>query len=199
MLINIIVGIAGTFGFLFLFWKKLQEDYASNLIFNSAFYIFSGIAAGLIISKLIFPTYWFWSVFAGICLGGWIAIVRLKIRPYELIEACVVSLLPWLALVYLENASATSSLSSFIGGTICSFLIAFYVILDRNYRNFTWYSSGKVGFSGLVILSVFFLLRALVAIFFPSVLSFVKAEIAISGILALIIFFAVFRLAKEKA
>lgn len=198
MLISPATDILGIFAFLYLFWKKLKDDYASTLIFSFAFYLLTGILLGLLISKFLFPAYWFWMCLIGICIFFTLGVWRFKLRIYETIEAMTFSLIPWIALTFVADAINTSSVSSFVAGFVCLLFIIFYAFLNANYKKFTWYSSGRVGFSGLAILAVFFLVRAAVAIFTPSVLSFVKQEVLISGITGLISILAIISLGKNK-
>lgn len=198
MLTEIIFNLIAIFVFLFLFWKKLKEDYFPSLIFSTAFFMLIGVAVGLIISSLISAKVWFWLTFFGLSLGLLAGILRFRLRPYEVIEAATFSLLPWAMLLFFEDAVTTSSLSSFVAGVACAFLVVFYLYLDRHYKDFTWYSSGRVGFSGLTTLGTFFLLRALLAIFTPSMLSFVRVETLVSGVMAIVSYFGVYRLAKQK-
>ena len=198
MLTEIIFNLIGIFIFLFLFWKKLKEDYFPSLIFSCAFYMIIGILLGFVVSSIFVREAWFWLSFLGLALGFLIGVLRLRLRAYETIEAGTISLLPWAALIFLADAATTSSVTSFLFGIFCAALIVFYIFLDRHYKNFSWYASGRVGFSGLATLGTFFLLRAFLAIFTPSVLSFVSAETLISGIIATVSFLAVYRLAREK-
>jgi hypothetical protein len=198
MLTGIISSLAGALIFLFLFWRKLKEDYFPSLIFSTAFYMLLGIAVGILLSKLFFPPLWFWSTFVGISCGVSLGIIRFRLRTYETIEAAAISILPWVTLVFLTDAAKTSSLSSFIAGVGCVLLIVLYKFVYSRYKNFSWYASGRVGFSGLVTLAVFFLARACLALFFPSVLSFVKVETLISASVAFGLMLAIFNLARKK-
>ena len=198
MLTNITFNLLGVLIFLFIFWKKLKEDYFPALIFSTAFYMLAGALLGFAVSYFLFKSYWFWLAFGGACLGALLGILRLHLKPYETIEAGVASLLPWFGLIFFADAAQTSAPTSFVAGLVVFCLIALYVFLDRHYKNFTWYSSGRIGFSGLTTLAVFFLLRACLAIFAPSVLSFVKVETLISGFLAFVLTLSVFKLSREK-
>lgn len=185
--------------FLFLFWKHLKEDYPANQIFSTAFYVLLGILAGFLLAKKFFPSAWFWSESAGVALGFSLGALRYKLRLFESLEALTTSLLVWLGVYFLKDSVVATSLPSFLAffGVTC--LITFYAFLDSRYKNFTWYSSGKAGFSGLITLGLFFLVRAGFASFFPFVISFVdKYEAILSGVTAFIFFLATFNLARQK-
>ncbi|KKU09305.1 MAG: hypothetical protein UX13_C0044G0014, partial [Candidatus Woesebacteria bacterium GW2011_GWB1_45_5] len=55
MLVNIVINLLGGMIFLFIFWKRLKEDYAHEIIFKSALYILSGILLGGFIALKFAP------------------------------------------------------------------------------------------------------------------------------------------------
>jgi len=198
MLTTIIFNLLGILVFIFIFWRKLKEDYISDIIFNTAFYMLLGLAVLYFASMFLLPSYWFWLSGVGFTFGLAIGVFRFKLRLYETIEAATIASFPWLVLIFTADAIATSSISSFCSALGCALLIVLYLYLYKHYKNFSWYTSGRVGFSGLALLAIFFLLRATLAIFIPSVISFVKAEVLISGVLACAFLFLVFNLSKKK-
>ncbi len=199
MIINIVINFFGAFLFFYLFWKKLKEDYPSSSIFSICFYLLFGIGLGYLISLKFFPHWWFWSEFAGSLLGVTAGLLKYKFRPYEAIEAAILALLPWLGLVFFKDSIVRSSLSSFLAFFSVVCLLTLFAFLDSHYKYFAWYKSGKLGFSGLVTIFFFFLLRAGFAPFFPNVISFSgKWETAISGTMAFIIFLIVYNLARKS-
>lgn len=200
MLINILVNLLGIFIFLFIFWKKLKEDYTAGMIFTSAFYILSLLGVGLFISKFFFARFWFWTAFTGLAIGFAISIFRFKLRFFETIEAVVPGFLAWLGLVFLRDSVVVNSLTSFLAFFVSVSLLVLYYFLDAHYKNFTWYASGRVGFSSLFTLGLFFLIRSSVASFFPFVLSFSgKYEVIVSGVLAFTFFLLTYNLTKNQA
>jgi hypothetical protein len=200
MFSKFLVGFFGLFIFLFLFWKRLKEDYASSIIFTSAFYMILGVFAGSIISDRFFPAWWFWADFLGIILFLFLGIFRFKLRVFETLEAAVISFLPWLSFVFLEDSIKKTSTQSLFGFLGILFLISIFFLLDKSYKRFTWYKSGRVGFSGMTTLGTFFLTRALVASFVPNMLSLVgKFESILSAMLAFFAYLMVFNLARETS
>lgn len=181
------VNILGVLIFLFLFWKRMKEDYTSQIIFSSAVNILLGFGIGILAAKRFFPEYFFWGGVGGGLLGLLISVLRFRIRIFESLEALVIASLPMVVLMFMYHSAVNSSLVSFIAFIVCLlFLFAFY-LLDAHYKEFSWYKSGKVGFSGLSTSFLFFTTRSLVAIFYPSVLSFVsKSEVYLSGSFAII-------------
>jgi len=198
MLTTVVANTAGVFIFLYLFWKRLKDDYLSEQLFTTSIYALSGIGLGFIISRFLFQAWWFWLVVLGVVLGAGIGILKFRLRVFEVIEALAFSLLPWIGLTFVSDSITHLSLPSFLGFVVCVLLLALFIYFDRHYKGFSWYSSGRVGFSGLLILGIFFSIRALVAIFFPFVLSFVgKQEPPAAGLAAILFYFLVFNLAKR--
>lgn len=199
MLAYLPFNIFGVIVFLYLFWKRLKEDYPANQIFSTAFYMLLGALFISLLAKRTIPEWWFWTNLSGLFLGLLLGIVRYKLRIFETIEAAAISLLPWFGLYFLGDSVKTAQISSFIGFLIISGLVSLFFVFDAHYKNFTWYKSGRIGFSGLTTLGLFFLLRATFASFFPDVVSFVgKYDALISAVVSFASFLAVFNLARKE-
>lgn len=197
MFYGVFLNILGLLIFLFVFWKKLKEDYISSHIFSTSFYVIFLVLITILLSHFFIPSYWFWLVFLafllGIVLGKW----RFDMRFYETYEAGVISILPWLSFIFLLDAMKTTSWYSFCGFLFIWALVLLYVFLNLNYKSFSWYRSGKVGFCGLAITFVFFLARIPVAIFFPFVLSLSGSfEILLSGLFSFLSILLLFILSR---
>lgn len=199
MFSNVIVGVFGIILFLFIFWKKLKEDYLSDNIFFTAFYSLIGLFFGGLLSLKLFPEWWFWEVTVFSFLGLIIGILRFKLRVYEVVEAYIIAVLPWFSLFFLTDSIVNSSIYSFLGFSFLTLLVGFYYFLDTHYKNFAWYLSGRVGFSGLSVLGVFFLARAALAPISADVLSLAgKLDSIVSGIFAFVVFLLIYNLAKTS-
>ena len=169
MLITATVNVLGIILFLYVFWKKLKDDYISEQIFPTTFFILMGIGVSQILSYYLLSAWWFWLAIVGISLGFSLGVYRYKLRFYESIEALVISFLPWLSLIFLQ------------------------------YKRFRWYKSGKVGFAGLTTLGFIFLVRGLTALWVPFMLSFVGVMDAfISVIISVVAFGMVYNLSRSK-
>lgn len=198
MLTNILVSLSGIILFLFLFWRRLKEDYPANQIFTTAFYVLGGILLGYLVSLKVSRESWFWTELAGITLGFNVGILRYKLRFLEVLEALTLGLLPWLGIIFLQDSIDNSSLSSFLSFFAVTCLITLFAFLTSHYKHFAWYKSGRVGFSGLATLGTFFLVRAAFASLFPFVISFIgKYEAILSGTAAFVFFLATFNLARS--
>ena len=104
MLISIITSALGILIFLFIFWKRLREDFASPIIFSISFYILLGVAIGWLVSLKFFPNWFLYTCFGGALIGLYAGILQYKIRFYESLEAVVVAFLPWLSFVFLKDS-----------------------------------------------------------------------------------------------
>ena len=199
MLANIAVSFLGAITFLFIFWKILKEDYISEIVFKTASYILVGILIAYLLSFKFLSPWFIWADFIGAILGLIFGIFTLKLKFYEVLEALVVSLLPWVALMFLGDSVVNSSLSSFIGFGATLIIIFISYWLGDHYKDFTWYKSGKIGFAGLATLAIIFLTRFTVAIFGIHVLSFVDRiyESVVSGVLALVSLGLIINLSKN--
>ncbi len=110
----------------------------------------------------------------------------------------MIGLLPWLGIIFLWNFIVNRDVATGIGVLIISVLLFAYLLLNMHYKTFSWYRSGRVGFSGLTILGTFFLIRAAIAIFFPNMLSFTGIfDAIISGLISFAAFIAVFNLSRK--
>jgi hypothetical protein len=121
-----------------------------------------------------------------------------KLKIFETIDAGFASLIPWLGLLFLSHSIVAKNSYSLIAFAIVALTYFLYLFLNANYKKFSWYVSGKVGFSGLMSLGVLFLARGLTSLFWPGVLSFVGSlESAISGVVSIVSFLGVFYLARK--
>lgn len=184
--------------FMFQFWKKLKDDYTQNQIFTSGFYILLAIGAGNIISLNFLPAWWFWMSLLGGTFGLAAGVVRYKLKLFEAIDATVISSLFLFTAAFISDWYFSKSYFSLAGFVICLLLIIFYKFLDERYKRFVWYKSGRVGFSGLTVAGVFFIIRAVIAMINPNMVSFAgKSDIYISGVVAFLSFLSLFNLSRE--
>lgn len=195
----VIANLFGIFTLLYLLWKRLKDDYHYEKIFNLSFIVLFGLIIGLIISKFILPQFWFWISLTTVMLGFTAFIVSTKIRFYESFEGLVLSFLPWISFIFLHDAVVNSSLSSFLAFWITLICLFVFFFCDSQYRGFTWYKSGRVGFAGLVTAGLFFTLRLLMSIYFKDVISLVdNLEVYFSATVAFTIFLLLYNLSRTK-
>lgn len=196
----IVTYLIGPFIYLFLYWRSLRQDYSSEVIFESGFFkifliilfAFLGnkyLASNLEQNQIISPQgLWFWFGVLGFFIGIFYTSIRKKMKFFETLEAETPALLLWLSGVLLVR--------EIWAGGIYILLVIFYYLLAKNYKKFAWYRSGKLGFSALLTLGVFFLLRSVFAIYDPSMLSLAgRMDGVLSAGFAFLSFFSIYNLA----
>jgi len=196
--------------FLFIYWRRLNQDYEQNQIFSSGLIIIISLLLGASTANfIIIPSTTgipanpsgivFWSGVSGLVFGFLISIQRFKLKLFEAFESVSIASLYLLLIIFLADALKNSSWSSLVASAIFVALISIFYFLESRYKKFTWYRSGKIGFSGLTSLGIMFLLRGILAIPFPFVLSFLgKVEGLVSSVTAFVLFLALFNLARQK-
>jgi len=198
MIVNWLINSAGIILFLFLFWKRLKDDYSSNIVFSVSFFVLLGTCLGYLISAYFFPRWFFWFEAFGAFLGFAAGIIRFNTRFFETYEALFISFMPWITLFYLAELIKKPSLGIAVVAFLNFGLILLFDFISIRYKNFAWYKSGKIGLAGLLTSGAFFLTRAAIATLFPSVLSFSgRSEIVLSGVCAFTIFLLIYNLSKE--
>lgn len=198
MLIDIFFIIISNLLFLYIFWLRLKEDYTSDQIFSTTFYIIAAVLFANIVSRRFFPTAWFWFGFAGLTIGVTAGILRFRLRVMETLEAGIAAILPSFMFVFLADFVRNGNLHSGFGAMAVFGLLLTFFALDKHYKSFGWYKSGRVGFSGLTVLGILFLTRSVVATKFTFMLSFSgRNEIVLSAVCAFVSFLGVFNLARR--
>ena len=157
----LIANLIGVFFFLYFYWRRLKEDYQTEKIFNAGFILIIGVCVGIVLATYLLPNNWFWIIATSLFVAQLIVVYKLKLKPYESFEALIISSLPWLALCFLANSIQLSSLTDFLRFWLSLTSIFLFFLFDNFYRTFFWYKSGRIGFSGLATLGIFFLVNLL--------------------------------------
>lgn len=140
---------------------------------------------------------WFWGGFLGALLGILLAFFKLGFRFFETVEIVSISFLIFVSLVFLKLLITQKEALYLFGLAFIFLLFMLYNFLQARYKRFSWYKSGKVGFSGLTLMGLFFLVRGVVAFFYPTMLSLNgKIDAVLSFAVSFIFFFAVYNLAE---
>lgn len=198
-MLSVLLNTLGVLVFLFIFWRRLREDYVPGMIFTTSFYILTGVFAGILFSFYFISDWWFWLSILGFALGLGLGVLRFRLRFFETLDALVPGGFFWLSMHYLKDSISSSDLPSLIAFAVLFVLMVLFFILDGRYKRFSWYKSGRIGFAGLTMLGVFFLIRAVIAATFPHVLSFVgTTDIIVSSTFAFFAFLSVFNLARQQ-
>lgn len=159
----IILRILALFFASFIFWKKLRQDYPNEEIFGVT----------ILIMVLSFIGGRFFS-YQGSFLGAFIALILFfkakKGNPWLAADALT---LPFLLVIFIFNLSYIfSQFSKFhLLPMVLSFLVAVsYLKMEKVYRSFAWYKSGKVGFLACFSIIAFFGFFLLLEFFLKKVL-----------------------------
>ncbi len=209
-LLPYLVFLLGSLVFLFVYWKRLKEDYAGIEIFTSGFYTLVGTGIGSLVFGIILKNFlhntlffintglWFWGGVVGAAIGYMLGVLRFKLKIFETQEAVGISMLWLLLFFFVYDSFKNSSVFSLTGSVILLGLIGLFFFLEGKYRRFTWYKSGKVGFSGLATLGSFFLLRTVFGLIFPFTFSFIgRIDSLISGCISFILFLLLYNLGEQ--
>lgn len=205
----ILASAFGAISFLFIFWKRLKEDYAPKLIFDAGF-IFVGCFSVFsliffLVSKfspdsvLFRPSQmWFWGGILGILTALRIVNTKLKLKVIETFEAVVLGTSFWLVILYVLEFISLRSQNFPILALISAGIFLLFFVLDKKYKSFNWYHSGKVGFSGLVVSGLFFLFRVIYAYLEPTSFSVIgRVDVVLSAVAAFLIFFSLYNLSES--
>lgn len=161
--------------FSYVFWLRLREDYTSDQIFSSTIIFLFGGLLGFIIFDRWLPNFSFWGFFLGVILFFLYAIKKIGLKLYEVGDAVALGMSWFLVFFYaallLKNGVGEKLFRVLDIMPAALTLVAFYVYL-KNYRMFSWYPSGKIGFIGGSLGVVYFVILALVAIYRFLMLSF---------------------------
>lgn len=197
MIANWLVNLAGILLFIFLFWKRLKEDYNSDIVFSISFLILLGTFIGHLLSRYLFPDWFFWMEAFGAFLGFAVGIFKYNTRFFETYEALFISFMPWLTLFYLVELIRKPGFGMAVVVLVNVGLILLFNYINIRYKNFSWYKSGKIGLAGLLTSGIFFLMRSVIASILPSMVSFLGlSEIVLSGVCAFTLFLLIYNLSK---
>lgn len=208
ILLYISASVLGAIFFLFIFWRRTREDYSKKIVFSSGFSILFTVVFSTFVSFYIsrfLPNnsiidssqIWFWGAVFGFLMSFIVNSFTKKIKFFESLEASGMGLFIWLGFIFVASGISNRSLDSLMASGIVLVLFVIYLYLERNYRKFTWYKSGRVGFSGLTTLGLFFLVRTGISIYGGSMLSLAgRVEVILSSVIAFLLFFSVYHLSE---
>jgi hypothetical protein len=188
--------------YLFLFWRKLREDYYQEALFSLSLVqvlVLTGLY-WLIQYRLVLNFYYLEVVFvviAYLLVSLWFK--RGEVNKIEIIEGSLIAYwwvnLFWCTLLLFKDWSHWQSLGLEVFVTVLSLVV--YLIVNNNYKKFGWYRSGRVGIAGLTALGAALLLKGSVVFVFPTVFHFPIAPL-IFGAFAFLDFMLVYMLANQK-
>lgn len=203
-------GTLGALFFLFIYWRKMREEYPVKLIFSNAFSILFSVIIGTIVGFLITDSIpetrifdkeglWFWGAVLGFIISFIFYNFKNKFEFFENLETTGIGLLVWLGFISLAYGLSNLRLDAFISAILIAVLLLVYKVLASKYKTFSWYKSGRVGFAGITTLALFFLIRSGIAIYGGSMLSFAgRIEVILSSVISFLLFFAVYNLSQNR-
>ena len=198
MLLKFFIAVPAVIMFLFLFWRQLKDDYPHQTIFTSSFYVLLGITVFYFLSINYREEWWFWFSGAGALIGFLISVLRFDLKITETLDATLLAINTLVIASYFYLGSIAGNIHLYF---FALFHLALYILfwyLNENYKKFSWYRSGKIGFAGLATLGFYLIIRSLIALYFPDMISFVGREDAmISATLAFISFLGLYNLSKQ--
>lgn len=199
MIIQILLFSIGALLFLFSFWRRLKDDYFENQIFTTGLYCMFFVIVFLCTSKYFLPSYEFWFALIGILVGLAVANFRYKMRFYECLEASVHALFLPVIVALFSHGIVKRQAESFFAAAGVIALVGLYYFLRLHYKKISWYKSGRIGFAGISVLSVFFIARAVLAISFPHMISLSSYDWVLSSIFAIISVLALLYLTNKPS
>lgn len=166
-IISFLALFLGVILFSFVLWRQLKEDYTHDQVFYFTLLLLLGSLLGWFVTGKFFADYSFWGFLVGILIFGIYGIKKIGLKLFELIDSVSQGLF-WLLFTFgvvglVKAKPALEDIFFFL--PLCFSLLAFHYF-SRNYRRFSWYPSGKIGFVGFASLAVFFFVRFLIAFYF---------------------------------
>jgi len=204
------MNILGSFFYFFIMWRQLKDDYEHEKILQSGFLFlfliytfglgFNFLVAANISSSPIFRPqgFWFFGVIMGVFLATLISIKPLKIRLIDLMEAQVPALFFLFSLVSAALGILNRENLWLISVLLYLLFFILYFIFKMNYKKFGWYTSGRVGFASLASVGIYFLIRSMIALLIPDMLSLAGRIDAVSSFaFAFLAFYSLYNLSQS--
>lgn len=185
---------------LFILWKKLRDDYIASQIFSLGFLIYFSVLIYFVSRKYFSFPYSEWLVLLIPFLITLIYSKRNRLRLNEVVNALVPSYLVAHFYFYVTLIIAGYRTNYIIAIFVILVLTLIFSVTEKKFKNFSWYKSGKVGISGLLIFALMCIINAIIALLSPSMVFFSgKLNAIILIILALISATAIFTLSRKTS
>jgi hypothetical protein len=179
----------------------MREDYSSDLIFSAGSFFVLLTLVGYLLSRLVLFLFvassvfnpaglWFWGAFGGFAVAILVSVRKYKLNVVQTSESALLGASFWLLIVFVANLAVLPTIS----------LVLFYALFyyfEKNYRRFSWYKSGRAGFSGLAVTSLFFLGRAVASLVVPTTFSLIgRLELVPSAAASFLLAFSLYNLSE---
>lgn len=156
---------------LFILWRKIREDYLSSQIFGLAFLIYFSVIVYILTRPLYVIKFSEWVVIIVpvIIILVYCRFARMRLNEVmnALVPGILVSYLNYY--VYAVFSGNTFLILAIIPLILLGFLFAY---LEKNFKKLHWYKSGKVGFSGFVVLTILLAGNSIIAFVAPAMVFF---------------------------
>lgn len=174
----------------------MREDYDINKLFSYGLATFFAMIIGVGVG-IWAGNYWFWLAMIAYAVMAIILIRKFHFRPIEIIEGSTPGFL-FINLLLLLHGLSRGGTATVVLFLFTVFLLILFFILKANYKRFTWYKSGRLGFASLITLGLLFLARAITSVTAPQVISHVGVlEFIPSAIISFFSFFTVYNLNND--
>ncbi len=199
-------GALGGYFYLFILWRNLKEDYPSAQIFSIGIQTIIGLFLGGVLAQFLSSSIhvrflnaselWFWGAFGGFFLVFSILVRRAHMRYWEVFQNAFLGIL--LALfVFLVFLVPSMGMSAIYLVVLVIISLATFLLIQKNYRRFAWYRSGRVGVAGIIAAAVFFMGRAVIAAMGLPMLSLAGSiDVVASSLVAFLLFFNAYNISQ---
>lgn len=201
-------GALGGYVYLFILWRNLKEDYPSAQIFSIGIQTIVSVILGALLAQFLSPSLhfrflvarelWFWGAVGGYFLSFSILVSRAKMRYWEVFQYGFLGILSAF-FVLLLTLIPTSGVSALYPLVLIVISLGVFAVIQKNYRKFAWYRSGKVGLAGIVAAAVFFMGRAVIAASGLTMLSLAgPIDVLVSALIAFLLFFNAYNISQTS-
>lgn len=167
---------------LFVYWRRLREDYISKTIFKSGLVVLSftyamsfltlKLSTHLQANKVYDPAgFWFWTALVAYLIGLVYTSKKFRIKLNENFDAFTAGLIVNLLVIYIFQLVINQNFASMAMTLFFLVALILFNFLDTRYHKVGWYKSGKIGFSSLLIFALIFFVRALDSMFVTGIIT----------------------------
>lgn len=193
----ILFSLVSFFTYLFFLWKNLREDYDVGRVFTFGIATFFAFIIGSLLGRIL-GNFWYWIGLVCFVAVSVLLIRRFEFRIIEVIEASTPGILIVHLLLFLLGLLRNQSINHILMVLLGLLLIILFVVLKKNYKRFTFYKSGRLGFASLVTLGLLYLIRAITALVAPHTISHIGVfEFIPAAIISFFSFLTVYNLGNE--
>lgn len=166
--------------FLYVFWKRLKDDYIANQIFSVAFLSIAGFISAVIYLKLFSFNWSFWGITVGVIFGMLVGVYRFKIKLLDALNSEIVAWSPLIIGAGVFTGITLADNLMIILSLIFGILYLSNDLILKLVQDVTKFKYGRSHISGLIVISLYMVLRFILAIYHNKVLFFLDYDAVIS-------------------